>query len=73
VTKERKETHGVIISRTHGSLLNDNINGHYGFKVGEKIYGRVYVQYSKQGAFNNTTGSSNNDEFETVKRCFRLD
>jgi len=73
ITKNAKDTQGLLASGATGSQENGSAALRYGDKIGDKIYYRVYSKYFGRDDAQRTNGTSGNDDWHVSQGGFRID
>jgi len=73
ITKSARETQGMLVSTSYGSLEQPSTTVRYGGKLGPDLYYRAYVQYFSEGAFEDSSGHDAHDPWSATQGGFRLD
>jgi iron complex outermembrane receptor protein len=73
ISKSAKETQGLLMSTSYGTLEQPVTNVRYGGEIKENIHYRVYGRYLNYGDFENEAGASLGDDWRSGSGGFRLD
>ncbi len=73
ISKSARETQGVFASATGGSLLQDQVEVRYGFRLDSTIFCRVYGQRFDQKNTTMASGKSALDAWNMTQGGFRMD
>ena len=73
VSKSAKETQGLLISSSVGSVEQDSATVRYGGELASNLYYRVYAKRSDQDGFTTTTGQSAGDAWNSTLGGLRMD
>jgi iron complex outermembrane receptor protein len=73
ITKEAKETQGLLVSSAAGSHERAIGAGRWGGAIGDDAHYRAYVKYSKRTEFDDGRLGRANDDTETIRGGFRTD
>jgi iron complex outermembrane recepter protein len=73
ITKQAKDTQGVLAEGMVGTRDNSSGTVRYGGKVGQNTYFRAYGKYSHTGSFLNSDNRDARDDWEASRGGFRID
>lgn len=80
VTKSAKETEGLYVSATAGSLLKDQVDVRYGMKLSDNLFARIYAQRIDQRSLELDSGQNADrrwhdamDRWQMTQGGFRMD
>jgi iron complex outermembrane receptor protein len=73
ITKDSKITQGVYATSLTGSNGDNMAALHYGGKIGDDLYYRIYGQTENWGAFQTMTGQNAQDNWMAQRAGFRTD
>ncbi|WP_031433660.1 TonB-dependent receptor plug domain-containing protein [Methylomarinum vadi] len=73
ITKQAKDTQGLLVTAGGGSEERGFGSMRYGGKIDEHIDYRTYVKYIQRDKFRSVSGKDTNDEWENVQGGFRVD
>jgi iron complex outermembrane receptor protein len=73
LSKSAKETQGLLVSASAGSVAQDSATVRYGGELASNLYYRVYAKRIDQDAFTTAAGSSAGDSWYSTLCGFRAD
>ena len=73
IRKPAKDTQGLLVSTTYGTLEEPATNIRYGGKINEQLHYRVYGRYLNHADFENAAGRNLGDDWQSGTVGFRLD
>lgn len=73
ITKQAKDTRGLLAAAGGGSEERGFGSMRYGGKIDEAIDYRAYVKYVQRDRFRSVSGDDTNDEWENIQGGFKVD
>jgi iron complex outermembrane receptor protein len=73
ISKEAKDTQGLLMSTSYGTLERPITNLRYGGEINEQLHYRVYGRYSNHDELKNAAGRGLGDDWQSGSGGFRLD
>jgi len=73
ISKSARETQGLLVSGSAGSVEQDSVTVRYGGELASNLYYRVYAQRSDMSDLANSNGKSSGDAWNSSLGGFRAD
>lgn len=73
MSKNARETQGLLFSESIGTFLQDQISLRYGAQIDSKLFFRVYGQRIDHNPTRRLNGDESNDEWHMTQGGFRMD
>jgi iron complex outermembrane recepter protein len=73
ITKEAKETQGLLASVSAGTFLKDLFQARYGGSIGDKISYGIYGMHLDRNPTEKPDGEKNNDQWKLSQTGFKID
>lgn len=73
ISKKARDTQGLLLSASYGTLEQPLTNLRYGGKIGENLHYRLYGRYLNHADFEGSAGNSMRDDWQMGSGGLRLD